>query len=321
MVQVGGNGAASGCGDRYAVEGVAFRFIEIDESGFAGASQETRDLLTTLMAEGDQVSLTVAARRARLSRLRNALAQVCYGTEEQAAFRRDPFRRDGGASAFLRYGALDRLQASGALTDCDVPLALVYWSLTGVKFVDMWSARRRPTPITPSQSWPLPVTERQRVEGEARFQQFQDHLETLLSLGLTQAALGQIQARSYFQYLPPAGLFAITRGARSGLVPNTFLGGLPLRQTQCRNDLTARDCPMRIDDAHLPGLLRDSLDYPPIDLSQDELIWLYQPWQNDRAAESDPTIQPYVVFASGQMPPAAIARFDVARWDNSDFWT
>jgi hypothetical protein len=318
MVPVGGNGTATGCGDRYAVEGIAFRLVEVSAAALAGVSQETRDLLDTLMAEGDEQSLSASARRARLSRLRSILAHVCFGTEELAAFRRDPFRRAAGQSPFGTYGLIDRMSASNDLTDCDVPLALVYWSLTGVKFVDMWAARRRPVPRSPSSLWPLPVDERQRIEGEAIFQQFQDHLESILASGLSQSDLALIQARSYFRYLPPAGLLAVQRGARPGLVAEVFLAGLPHRTAQTP---TLALVPEFVDDERLPGLVRTALSYPPIDLNDDELVWLYRPWQNDGAADLDPTVQPYVVFTSGHLPPANTSRFDVARWDDSNYAT
>lgn len=318
MIPIGSNGTATECGDRYAVEGVAFRLVEIGESALAGVSQETRDLITTLMAEGDQSSLTASARRARLSRLRSALAHVCFGTEELAAFRRDPFRREAGRTPFATYGALDRMSVSHDLTECDVPLALVYWSLTGVKFVDIWAARRRPIPRPSSSLWPLPVSERQRVEGDAIFQQFQDHLEGILSAGLSQAELGLIQARSYFRYLPPAGLVPVQRGARPGLVVETFLAGLPHRTAETAD---AALTPEFIDDERLPKLLREAQAYPPVDLHDDELVWLYRPWQNGFAADLDAAVRPYAVFTSGQLPPANEARFDVARWDASNFTT
>jgi hypothetical protein len=97
-----------------------------------------------------------------------------------------------------------------------------------------------------------------------------------------------------------------------------FLAGLPHRTAQTP---TLALVPEFVDDERLPGLVRTALSYPPIDLNDDELVWLYRPWQNDGAADLDPTVQPYVVFTSGYLPPANTSRFDVARWDDSNYAT
>ena len=134
---LGGNGATGGgCGSRFAVEGVQFRLVSLPVSSMPGISPTLREQLNQLMASGNVASL---------SKLRNLLAHVCFGTEALQEFFRDPFKRVNNTPLYATYGALDALRAAGSLSDCDVPLALLYWTTQGIQFVDMWSVRRRLT--------------------------------------------------------------------------------------------------------------------------------------------------------------------------------
>src|SRR5262249_41605107 len=77
--------------------------------------------------------------------LRNLIAYKCFGVEELSASTTDPF-----GAGLNQYGLLDSLRPN-RLTDCDVPLAVLHWTLSdGVKFVDMWSVRRRLTQRGPT---------------------------------------------------------------------------------------------------------------------------------------------------------------------------
>ncbi len=110
----------SGCNSRSVVEGVQFRLVPI-----------------TLTSDD----------LADSNRLRNNLAHQCFGTGTSGflGLALDPF-----GSVPDQYGLIDDLRA-GFLTDCDVPLALLVWTADdGVRFVDMWSVRRRITRTTTS---------------------------------------------------------------------------------------------------------------------------------------------------------------------------
>lgn len=98
-------------------------------------SGTTRDLLGQLVTRSDAASM---------SKLRNLLAHLCFGAETRAGFSRDPFKRVGGRSPYITRGVLDVLRSLKSLTDCDVPLAIIYWTADGIRFVDMGSVRRRP---------------------------------------------------------------------------------------------------------------------------------------------------------------------------------
>jgi hypothetical protein len=298
MRGLGEKGKVEGCGSRYAVEGVKFRLEELKVNSLVGISQTTRDVLNDLMTKSDPASL---------SKLRNLLAHVCFGTEELAGFPRDPLRRISGRSPYTTYGAVDALHFAGNLTGCDIPLALLYWTTSGAKFVDMWSVRRKPISRPRSTMWPLPVSERRLAEAEAVFLQFQDQMDHLLRSGLSQSALAAIRATDYFRYLPPVGFLPLSRGSFRGINPATFFSQQPHRD------------PEFIDGAVTRALLNEALTYEPVDLSAGELVWLYNAWQNTKAIDDGEAIQPYVIFASGHMPHMAIARFDVARWDYSNY--
>ena len=70
-------------------------------------------------------------------RLQNAVAYQCFGIDHLADFATDPF-----ATSTEPQTLLDQIRGTD-LTDCDVPLAILYWTATeGVQFVDMWAVRR-----------------------------------------------------------------------------------------------------------------------------------------------------------------------------------
>jgi hypothetical protein len=309
-------GKVVGCGSRYAIEGVQFRLEELKLSLLTGLSPSTRDALADLTSKKDPASL---------SKLRNWLAHVCLGTEEVTRFLRDPFARISEqtlrTSPFLSYGALDAMRASGNLTCCDVPLALMHWPKGGVQFVDMWSVRRRPFSRPRSSAWPLPLSDRRQAEAEAAFHQFESQAEDLLRSKLSDGVLSALKATDYFRYLPAAGILPLAgkKGSRGVNLMN-FTSGLTLRD---RGALQVLPVPDRvfIEGAKLERLTRDSLAYPPIDLNSGELIWFYLVRENiqaiDKAAFNPP--QPYLLFANGQIPFMGDARFDLNYWEYSNY--
>ena len=87
------------CNTDATVEAVQFRLLAINPQRFADL-----DLSSPLF--------------------RNRLAYRCFGIEAREQGAIDPWRADPSS-----YGLVDELRATGgALTDCDVPLALVYWT-------------------------------------------------------------------------------------------------------------------------------------------------------------------------------------------------
>jgi hypothetical protein len=101
------------------------------------------------------------------------------------------------------YGVLDSLRDKG-LSDCDVPLAFIFWSAgKGIEFVDMWSVRRRLVAKAAYKDWELSVGDRRRSDAEAAFLQFQMHLDSIRQE--PDIDLPTFTADMRFKFLPPAG--------------------------------------------------------------------------------------------------------------------
>lgn len=298
---LGDDGVVTGCGSRYVQEGVKFRLVEMVPTSLSGISEDTRTLL-----QEDLLSPGTPATRAdspRLSRLRNILAHLCFGTEVWSDVVADPF---SVASRSLRYGALDELEELGDLSACDVPLALLYWTLDGVAFCDLWSVRRGVYEPSQSQDWPSLPAERARREGEARLRQFQEQVQDLID---SEAAPSIVSANDFFRYLPPAGLLPLVDAARPrGLTVPGFFGGR-----------TYRD-PVHIEGARFWPALSAAIAFPAIDLGQDTMTWVYLIRENRQSASPGAASEPAMaVFLSGHLPFFGDARFDVNRWDYSNF--
>jgi hypothetical protein len=285
----------SGCGNRYAVEGVQFRLVKLDVNSMSTVSSATRATINNLMTH---------SAAPELSKLRNMIAHLCFGTEELTGLAREPLKQTGNRSSHTVYGAVDFLRANGDITDCDVPLAIVFWRGGMVHFIDLWSVRRRVTPQATTDRWPPLLGERHTSEGEAMFLQFQDHIETRRR---REPNPETIVAASQFPYLPPAGILPVRRGSRTGIDVHTFFSGIAHRE------------PMFIEGTKLDALLREALAYAPIDLSKSEMVWLYKPWQNEAAATANAAVEPLVIFVSAHVPYQATPRFNVARWDYSNY--
>jgi hypothetical protein len=129
--------------------------------------------------------------------LRNLLAHACYDSPRRARRPVDPFR-------FLAEDAgLHRLPG---LTEADVPLAVFYWRGGTPVVVDTWGARRRVAASYPAEGWGAFVSDSRLAENEARFLQFQAHLEDV------RAASPETRREvvtDRFRFLPPAGFVPI----------------------------------------------------------------------------------------------------------------
>lgn len=230
--------------------------------------------------------------------LRNLIAYKCFGVDSSTKFATDPFN-----TKLDQYGLLDSLRPTW-LTECDVPLAIVYWTLVdGIKFIDLWSVRRRVSRRLADKNWPFLTAERTVREGEAMYLQFQSQLKDLINSGLT---LSQVKARDHFGHLPAAGLLPI--GGAAGFSYTTFFNQITIRQ------------PIFIEGAQLRPLFQEAFEYPPIDTSSQLVVWLYVVRENAQAALTSATpTQSYMVFASGHTPYRGEARYDVHHWNFGNF--
>ncbi|HXH78125.1 hypothetical protein [Nocardioides sp.] len=166
---------SSCCAAQWQVEGVEFRAIVLP------------------------VGSVVAGAAVTDTNRRNLVAHWCFGTEQLLRFGRDPFAFDPA------YGGFDRLAAAD-LTPYDVPLAVLHWDGHAVIDLDNWSARRRVTqPDAVPSAWSATVSERRESDGIARFLQFQDQAEELVSRALA----GSARADTFFGQLPPVGFLPV----------------------------------------------------------------------------------------------------------------
>lgn len=302
-----------GCDRDLLLEGAQFRFLSIDIDQLDNVAESTRTALKDLLKQTEQAGQTGFAAQ---NKLRNWLAHVCFGTEELAAFIADPFSRPSGISPFESYGAVDTLRKKGLIDDCDVPLALVCWTSTGVKWVDMWSVRRRPMPPGRTMFWPLPISARRIAEGEALFYQFQSQIDDLVSTAKTASFLNLMIGRNNFRYLPPAGFLPLIGPKTNfGYTAQQFFLNVKVRS------LINVDERLYSQGSAIMALVNESLLYPSIDLENPELVWVYRVRENqfDVDTGTPPVTRPYVIFANGHIPYRGDARFDLGYWEYSNF--
>ena len=207
---------------------------------------------------------------------------------------RDPF-----ASSVSLPVATDPL-----LTDCDVPLALLYWTaLGGLRWVDLWSVRRRLASEALPGNVPVGPAPHLVALGEAMLFQFQDQIQSL------RASVPPPQrASDAFRWLPPAGL--LTLGGISGAVgfdSTTFFSGFTTRG------------PMFMEGAQVRAFLRLAAAFPPVKVGDPELVWLYLVRENRQPLDSVTPAQPYLIFALGRLPSQVVPRFDVSHWDYANY--
>jgi hypothetical protein len=165
-----GDGKITGCGSRYAVEGIQFRLAH-----YLGEESLGEDT----------------------ARMRNLVAHDFFGTTDESL--QDLF------AARTAYGEMDRVRADKVISSGEVPLALVYWTAQGVAWVDMWAVRRRVAPALSGPAWDALVGPRRQAEAEAVFLQFQEDLAAYVkSSDAVAPAL-----RSRFRYLPPFGYLPV----------------------------------------------------------------------------------------------------------------
>lgn len=275
--------ATAACNTDTLVNAVQFRLIQLDQHITASEIQDQ-------------------------NRLRNLIAYKFFGVDQTDGFKANPF-----GPKLDQYGLLDDLRPTW-LSDCDVPLGVLFWTLEdGIKFLDMWSVRRSLAQRTANSSLPLFTSERRRSEGEAMFLQFAEHTDTLRK---TLPAPTTVRALDHFHYLPPVGLLPLAGGQfGQGFHEDLFF-----------DEITVHPEDLHIEGARVEALIQQSLRFPPVDLSVATdnriLVWVYRVRENRQqvlnSSIAGPT-QPYLIFTTGHMAYLGDAHFDVNRWDFSNF--
>jgi hypothetical protein len=308
VVQLNSGGVATQCSSRYATQGVQFRLLPVilgtNSTGLRGTLVQ---LANQIQAQLDQ-NVDPATIAPALSQFRNGLAHVCFGTEELAQYPANPLAYlSQNSSALTEYGLLDELSDAGQLTDCEIPLAIMYWARSGIQFIDLWSVRRPVFAPPASTVWAPAASPRRLAEGMAIFLQFQGQLDDLMSEVNLIAAM---VANQFFLYLPPIGLLPISGvGSSTGVNYQTFLDGNTYRQ------------PEFVEGARLSDLVREAFLYPPVNLSDKVMVWLYWVRENMQTINTGSSTVPdaYMVFASGHVPNYGYPQYDVNRWDYSTY--
>lgn len=279
-----GNDIAA-CNRRYLVEGVEFRMTQVPVPG---------------------TSLATPAR------LRNQLAYACFGTGQMADRITSVFADPSDGDDVLAA-----MRKTGTIGDCDVPLALIYWTTSGIQFVDAWAVRRRPAAtITGSPGELLDAVHTARAE--ARLLQFQAHLAQVIRASGNPATL---DAGTHFTYLPPAAFLPITGVRADGLtLKPAALSALPALDYTRFFGSRMRVPPRVIEGARVGPLIRESLSCPPIKVDGEQMFWLFVVRENMQAVENSVAgVMPYIIVASPHLRYQADARFDVSQWDYANF--
>lgn len=241
---------------------------------------------------------------------RNNIAYMCLGSGVRAEWPVNltaRTRRDDDLVVRLReYG----------LTADDVPLAVVAFMVDGsaatdildIRFLDMWAVRRPCTPTDPHSSTHPALSSlaapRRIAAGRAMFEQFQDHLAELRR---NVAAFASATARRHFPQLPPVGILPGMDEAAA----KAFFGGMTVRGK------------VHINAAQVEPLIRESLSAPAIRSGSNEVVWLYAVAENliegAKATVDATRPNPYLIFAAGNLPYRADARFNLHRWNYANF--
>ncbi|HEX8114890.1 MAG TPA: hypothetical protein VF516_44475 [Kofleriaceae bacterium] len=240
-----------------------------------------------------QVKLT-SAELADDAHLRNAVAYKFFAAEGAGTDAvRDPFGVPPSPVALT----------DPPLSDCDVPLGVFQWTAAGgLRWVDLWSVRRRPAGPD-SDAWPMFPGARPDAVGEAMLRQFQHHIGSLRD-----ASALPTRASDVFRSLPPAGLVPL----------GGIAGAVGVDAARFFDGFTTRG-PVFVEGARVPAFLRLATRFPPIRVGDPELVWLYLVRENRQPVAGVVPRQPYLIFALGRLPYQAAPRFDVSHWDFANY--
>ena len=312
VVQLNSGQVAASCNSAFATAGVQFRLFQVSLDTAGSPLQNSLFQLANQIQSAFANNATLASQAPALSQLRNGLAYACFGTEQVEQYAVNPLVFLSQAAPFSSYGLVDQARAAGLLIDCEVPLALLYWTPAGVQFLDMWSVRRRVTREPETRKLPLLEGDRRVAESEAMLLQFEDHVQSLLA-GTT--GLNAISADAYFLFLPAAGMVEVTGNGidavkspapLTGFDLGTFFGSHASKDVATTNGNLLRD------------LFQDALYCEPIQLANAGKIQLYLVWENLLAVNGG-SAPLAVVFADGSLRYRGIARFGTAKFGFSRF--
>ena len=189
---------------------------------------------------------------ASLSLLRNRLAHLFFGTDYWIAWGTDYNQVWAGDFPDEPFGLLGVLRANGVLSDCDVPLALIYWTDSGIGFIDRWAVRRGLEPMARELGYPLVATSAHSLT-RAVFCQFQEQVEELATRISSTPSLATSDLSLLFAYVPPVGVVPV--------LGQNSLGGFDLTSLF---GTRASASPTIIPLVHVSGLFQKADSLPPV---------------------------------------------------------
>lgn len=294
-------GIAHNCGRAYLVEGVQFRLVRFDPTLMPDISEATRTRLgDELLSSTNPVTLSDLE---NLSLMRNLVAHVCFGTDGIIESATDPTFLNNPKTA-VGLDALIGLDEG--FDSCDTPLALIYWNLEGIAFVDNWAVKRKAS-HRDIVAYTIPSFTRHSYSrsDESRLQ-FQEQIKFLQS---EISDLSEFNVIEYFRYLPPVGYIPVD-------IVNTGTG---FTEKEFFEDVSVRNS-VFIEASGMVPVTQVAMTYWPIDLESEEFMWLYRTRENAQQADNlSVSVQEYIVFASGHSPYAGNARFNLSKWDYSNY--
>ena len=294
-------GIAHNCARAYVVEGIQFRLVQFDPLAMPDVSEATKALLEDVYL--DTSNPVAPTDYQNLSKLQNIIAHICYGTEASKLSQTSAF--ETVANPLKGFDAL--LGKDFGLENCDIPLAMIYWTFDGIGFVDNWAVKRKIHPYKELHTQ-LPFNEnRSHVMYEAMLFQFQDQIENLLLNNLNVSELTALSAVDYFHYLPPAGVLPQYNIDHVGFTHHHFF------------EHQRHKPPLYISEKQAQDVIYQSASFAPIATATEKLVWLYKTWERDFLETQGTFSKPHIIFTSGYAPYFATPRFDLSHWDYSNY--
>lgn len=306
MTDMGSSGVGGSCGSRWARAGAAFSVAPLPLAPAGSTPTPLAAYAAALAADveedlelrrrgGSAFPAAVALRLAgRLSRLRNAAAYLCFGTDGTGAALSQPLPPPDSMAPPAVRNAIDAMRVRDELDACDLPLAVFYLSRSGVEWVDAWAVRRPLAPTVAAGELALLPTTRHGGDAVARILQFQAQLGGLQASGLSSTQLNQASAADFFRYLPPVGLLPVQAPGRPhAFTVAAFLNAVPASGQDRR---LAVGTAAQVPGERMRTVAAEAMAGEPLDLHTAGSVELFRVQENLATPGSTPA--PYVVFVN-----------------------
>jgi len=151
------------------------------------------------------------------------------------------------------------------------------------------------------------MSDRRMAEGEAMFWQFEEEIESIVAAVPDRRSF---KASGFFELIPPLGIIPVyAAGIPKGFDYSKFFEGMSHRE------------PAFIGGTMVSSLVYHGLMFLPLIPTSGELVWLYRIQENMQSYANPtlPSTQPCLMFARGNISYAGNARYDLSRWNFSNY--